>query len=74
MTAMCENDAAVDAWFRKLNDRAWHVADGQSARGPGHEIYRAKHEQGHMRGVIRELAATVPGVREWLIEHMPGEG
>lgn len=60
---MCENDPAVDAWFSALQKRS--LQKMESASAPAH--YRL----GHMAGVIRELAATVPGVREWLMENLP---
>ena len=63
---MCENDAAMDAWFEALNNLALqnrlHTTEAQR-----------QYRMGYTTGVIRELAATVPGVREWLIEHMPGD-
>lgn len=64
---MCENDAAVDIWVATLTARGnlFALAGGDDS---------TKFQIGHLRGVIRELAATVPGVREWLIEHMPEEG
>lgn len=61
---MCENDAAVDMWIATLAARG----NLQALAGG---IDSAKYQIGHTRGVIRELAATVPGVREWLIEHPP---
>lgn len=61
---MCENDSVVDAWFRALFKHAEQV----------HITQRMQFRSGHMTGVIRELAATVPGVREWLLAHVPGEG
>lgn len=69
---MCENDQAVDAWFESLLKTSFikYPTDFQ----PKTTIERQHWRMGHMGGVIRELAATVPGVREWLIEHMPGEG
>lgn len=68
---MCENDEAVNTWFRSLDD--WAIvkaADEQPQIVHAAKEYRLCN--GHMRGVIRELAATVPGVREWLIANPPG--
>lgn len=62
---MCENDAAVDAWMRALNTRS------KTAMGSSDAVVQMGWRAGQMAGVIRELAATVPGVREWLLEHMP---
>lgn len=67
---MCENDAAVDAWVTAVRDYVWDkVARGEPTADP---VELGKLNVGLLIGVIRELAATVPGVREWLIEHMPG--
>lgn len=69
---MCENDAAVDAWFLSVN--AQHniarALDDIEAR-----VEFLAKKSGCYAGVIRELAATVPGVREWLVGNMPkGDG
>jgi hypothetical protein len=71
---MCENDAAVDAWFAALNARASAIIADKSMSVDDATFRAISYKSGHLSGVIRELAATVPGVREWLIEHMPGEG
>lgn len=61
---MCENDPIVDAWFKALEAEGMKRFDPNTGAG-------SNYIRGHMRGVIRELAATVPGVREWLVENMP---
>jgi hypothetical protein len=64
---MCENDIAVDAWINGMVRKSMNDTKSPSEYAP--------HQIGALRGTIRELAATVPGVREWLIANMPkGEG
>lgn len=69
---MCENDAAIDAYINTIDDVARDKYSEYEIEDRVRQMVGWK--LGHYRGVIRELAATVPGVREWLIEHMPEEG
>lgn len=69
---MCENDAAVDAWFRALDSRC--INHARDEIGTMKTAMTLAVSSGTCKGVIRELAATVPGVREWLVANMPGEG
>lgn len=61
---MCEDDKMVRQWLAELHLKARANA--------GDEIRQTRaFEVGYMRATLKELAANVPGAREFLIEHMP---
>lgn len=66
---MGENDAAVRAWFMAVLEKS--VKDARNSPPPNRGTDAMGFRAGHYAGVIRELSETVPGVREWLLEHMP---
>lgn len=60
---MCENDAIADAYIQCV-----HRASEQKSADPDNQ---RSLELGHLRGALRELAATVPGVRDWMMRNLP---
>lgn len=74
---MCENDSLVDAYIRAVMAAGLAKSQGfpPTVEAATDEVIRLlKFQVGHYRGALRELAATVPGARDWLLNNMPPAG